>query len=146
MAAPLKPVPAPRTYAGLLGLHAASPLKVAEQVRAGLRYGAFERFRACAGMPAAGLAELVRIPGRTLARRRGTGRLDPDESDRLVRLARVFAEALALFEGNLEATRRWLATPLEVLGGSAPLRAATTDPGAREVEALIGRLEHGIPS
>src|SRR5437763_638363 len=100
MAAPLRiPDSVPRTYAELLGLHTVSPLRVAEQVRAGLRYGAFERFRGYAAIPAAGLAELVRIPERTLARRRGAGRLDPDESDRLVRLARVFAQALGLFEG-----------------------------------------------
>ncbi len=147
MAAPLRSLEtAPRSYVELLGLHVAAPLKVAEHVAAGLRYGSFERFRGYAAMPAAEFAELVRIPERTLARRRAAGRLEPDESDRLVRLARIFAQALALFEGDLDGTRRWLATPLKVLGNAAPLRAATTDPGAREVEALIGRLEHGIPS
>jgi putative toxin-antitoxin system antitoxin component (TIGR02293 family) len=148
MATPLRLADAEglRTYTELLGLHSTNPLRVAEQVQAGLRYGTFERFRRYAGMPGAELAALVRIPERTLARRRSAGRLDPDESDRLVRLARVFALALALFEGHLEGARRWLATPLEVLGGEAPLHAATTDPGAREVEALVGRLEHGIPA
>lgn len=148
MAAPI-PIPGsavPRTYAELLGLPTAAPLRIAEQVEAGLRYAVFERFRRYAAVPAAELAALVRIPGRTLARRRAAGRLEPDESDRLVRLARVFAQAIGLFEGDLEAARRWLAAPLDVLGGEAPLRTATTDPGAREVEALIGRLEHGIPS
>ena len=132
------------TYAELLGLRTTAPLQVAERVREGLHYTAFERFRRHAAVSAGELATLVRIPARTLARRKTTGRLEPEESDRLVRLARVFAHALALFEGNAEATRRWLATPLDVLGGAAPLRTATTDPGAREVEALIGRLEHGI--
>src|SRR3954470_18542706 len=86
MAAPFRADPAPRTYAELLGLRPAAPLKVAEQVGAGLRYGSFERLRGFVSVPAAELAELVHIPARTLARRRRAGRLDPDESDRLVRL------------------------------------------------------------
>jgi putative toxin-antitoxin system antitoxin component (TIGR02293 family) len=133
-------------YAALIGLHTRGPLAVAERVRAGLGYRSFEVFRRHAALTAERLAALVRIPPRTLARRRTAGRLDPDESDRLVRLARVFAQALGLFEGNEEVARRWLATPLAALGNEPPLRAATTDPGAREVEALIGRLEHGIPA
>ena len=136
----------PPDYTELLGLRSRAPLKVAEQVRAGLAYRSFERFRQHAAVGAAELAELVSIPARTLARRRSAGKLEPDESDRLVRLARVFAQALSLFEGDASGARRWLGTPLPVLGGEAPLRAATTDPGAREVESLIGRLEHGIPA
>lgn len=147
MAVPIRSHPVePPSYAHLLGLRSSAPLRVAEQVQAGLGYASFERFRRHALVSAQELAGLVRIPGRTLARRKAVGRLEPDESDRLVRLARVFAQALLLFEGNAEAARRWLATPLAVLGGGAPLVTATTDPGAREVEALIGRLEHGIPA
>jgi len=147
MAAPISVADDPGpTYAHLLGLRTSAPLQVAERVREGLHYASFDRFRRYAAVSAVELASLVSIPDRTLARRKAAGRLEPEESDRLVRLARVFAQALALFEGNAEATRRWLATPLAVLGGGAPLRTATTDPGAREVEALIGRLEHGIPA
>lgn len=137
------PVP---SYAELLGLRRSAPLQVAERVREGLGYASFERFRRHAAVTAGELASLVSIPARTLARRKAVGRLEPEESDRLVRLARVFAQALQLFEGNAASARRWLATPLAVLGSATPLHTATTDPGAREVEALIGRLEHGIPS
>ena len=150
MAAPISLAPkAPHhspTYAHLLGLRTTAPLQVAERVRDGLYYASFERFRRHAAVSALELAGLVNIPARTLARRKATGRLEPEESDRLVRLARVFAQALQLFEGNAAATRRWLATPLAVLGRATPLHTATTDPGVREVEALIGRLEHGIPA
>src|SRR5207237_4189965 len=99
MADPIRsPDALPRSYAELLGLRSRSPLKVAEQVEAGLRYTAFERLRGYAGLAGAELAHLVHIPERTLARRRAAGRLEPDESDRLVRLARIVAAALGLFE------------------------------------------------
>jgi putative toxin-antitoxin system antitoxin component (TIGR02293 family) len=72
--------------------------------------------------------------------------LRPDESDRLVRAARVFSQAVGLFEGDGNAARQWLTVPQPALGGSTPWEYAATDLGAREVEGLIGRLEHGIPS
>lgn len=112
----------------------------------GLPWSALERFRRAAGWSLAELAPLIQIPLRTLDRRRRERRLRPDESDRLVRLARVFQQARSLFEGNAAGARRWLETPVPAFAGLAPLDLVTTDPGAREVEALIGRLEHGIPS
>ena len=90
------------------------------------------------------VADLVAIPARTLQRRKVQGRLDPDESDRLLRVARVFAMALELFEGDARAAHDWFQTPARALGGEEPIRLAATDLGAREVEALIERLEHGV--
>jgi putative toxin-antitoxin system antitoxin component (TIGR02293 family) len=48
------------------------------------------------------------------------------------------------FEGSLEEARSWLRTPNRALGEASPLEFATTDVGTREVEQLIGRLEHGV--
>jgi uncharacterized protein (DUF2384 family) len=33
---------------------------------------------------------------------------------------------------------------VRALGGRSPLDFAQTEPGAREVENVIGRLEHGV--
>ena len=87
---------------------------------------------------------LVDIPRRTLARRKREGVFPPDESDRLFRAARLFARALELFDGNRDAASEWLTTAQPALGGSAPITLARTDFGTREVERLIGRLEHGV--
>ena len=95
-------------------------------------------------LPGGQLAEALGIPGRTLHRRKADARLTPDESDRLVRLSRLYAAALDLFEGDAAGARQWLASPALALGGATPLRWSQTEPGAREVEALIGRLEHGV--
>ena len=57
---------------------------------------------------------------------------------------RIFGKALGLFEGDAQATERWLSSPRRALGGATPLERARTEDGAREVEALIGRLEHGV--
>ena len=80
----------------------------------------------------------MQITPRTMARRRTEGRLTRDESDRVVRAARVFGKALALFEADVEATRHWFASPAPALADRTPQDVATTEVGAREVEALIG--------
>lgn len=133
-------------YVLLLGLRNYEPLRLNQSIRRGLTYSAFERFQRNTELPSSLLSEVAQISARTLARRKEQGRLDPEESDRLVRASRIFARALELFEGEPEEARRWLTTPQPGLGRKVPLELAATDVGAREVENLIGRLEHGIPT
>ena len=133
-------------YVKLLGISQHNPLLLVKHVERGLPFNALERFRRNTMMSFHEIAEVVDIKIRTLQRRKGQGRLEPDESDRLLRFSRVFGKALELFEGDVEATRRWLSAPLRALAGERAVVLARTDVGAREVEALIGRLEHGVVS
>jgi putative toxin-antitoxin system antitoxin component (TIGR02293 family) len=134
----------PHAYATLLGLEAQGGLELLGRVEAGLGYETVERFQRNAGLTLQELAAFVAIKPRTLLRRREEGQLHPDESDRLLRASRVFARALELFDGDAAAARRWLAAPALALGGRSPREVASTDMGAREVEDLAGRLEHGV--
>jgi putative toxin-antitoxin system antitoxin component (TIGR02293 family) len=127
-----------------LGLTARDAVGLDEQVRAGFPYRTLERFRKATGFSAGRIAEVVRIPPRTLARRRAGGRLRPEESERLLRIACVFEQAVELFEGDADAARGWLMRTRKALGGQTPLGLAQTEIGARAVEDLIGRLEHGV--
>ncbi len=95
-------------------------------------------------MPLDQLGALIGISQRTLARRRVEGRLLPRESERVLRIARVFDLSAALFEHDIASANVWLRAPKRVLGGEAPLAFARTELGAREVESLIGRLEHSV--
>jgi putative toxin-antitoxin system antitoxin component (TIGR02293 family) len=56
----------------------------------------------------------------------------------VARLRRQAAEALG------EAAEVWLTEPNPALGGEIPIQMARTDIGAREVEAVLGRLAHGV--
>ncbi len=91
------------------------------------------------------LAELDRIvlPRKTLANRRKLGTLTPEQSDRLVRVARVLAAAEETF-GSREKAGAWLRRPTTALAGECPLELLDTDEGGRAVEALLGRIAHGI--
>ena len=133
-------------YVALLGLRTYDPLPLYRQVRKGLGYSAVTHFQRNTGLPASTLSDLIQTPSRTLTRRKTEGRLAPEESDRLLRAARVFGRTLELFEGDADAARNWLTAPQPALGGHPPLQLSGTEVGATEVEGLIGRLEHGIPS
>ena len=90
--------------------------------------------------------DAIDIPRSTFARRKKKGqRLTSSESDRLYRVTRLFGRALAVLGDEAEA-RQWMRTPKRALGGVSPLMMARTDAGAQEVEDLLGRTEHGIPS
>ncbi len=132
-------------YVSLLGLRTFEAGGLHTLVEGGLSYEALERLRKVLDLPLLSVSRLLKIPSRTLARRKEAKRLQPDESDRLVRLSRLVGLTLQLFEGDLQSARSWLATPHTALGGVVPVEFATTGVGAREVENLLGRLEHGIP-
>ena len=132
-------------HVSLLGLRTFGTAELHSRLEEGLSYEALERLRRVLDLPLSRVSALLQIPPRTLARRKEAKRLQPDESDRLVRLSRLVGLALQLFEGDLEETRNWLNAPHGALSGETPLEFATTGVGAREVENLIGRLEHGIP-
>jgi putative toxin-antitoxin system antitoxin component (TIGR02293 family) len=134
----------PHWYVALVGLRSEDPIGIFKSVQKGLRYSALERLHKNSGLAMADLAEAVVISPRTLARRKEEGRLDPEESDRVLRLARIFGKALQLFEGDAAQARGWLSSPQRALAGQRPLALARTDLGAREVETLADRLEHGV--
>jgi putative toxin-antitoxin system antitoxin component (TIGR02293 family) len=113
-----------------------------EAVRAGLPVALVDEAIASGRLSAAELDRLA-LPRKTLAHRRGLGRLSPEQSDRLVRILRVIAEAEATF-GERGKAATWLRRPTTALSGAAPLGLLDTEVGARQVETLLGRIAHGI--
>ncbi len=92
------------------------------------------------------VAKLIGISERTLSRRvNGNTRLTPEESDRMVRLARILALAKETL-GDMEKAGRWLQTPNRALDGDRPFDRLDTDMGVRAVEQVLGRIEYGLYS
>jgi putative toxin-antitoxin system antitoxin component (TIGR02293 family) len=134
----------PNVHVALLGLQDFDTLTLQKKLERGLAFTAVLRILRLMALPMQALAEILLIPPRTLQRRKTTGRLEPDESDRLVRLARIYGKAIELFEGDNTAALDWLHSPVTALGGARPLLMLKTEPGAQEVERLISRLEYGV--
>lgn len=89
------------------------------------------------------LGRFLGISPATLHRRKKTGRLETPESERVVRFARLFGLAMEVFESK-DASREWLKAENPGTAGESPLSYADTEFGAREVENLMGRIDHGV--
>jgi putative toxin-antitoxin system antitoxin component (TIGR02293 family) len=127
-----------------LGLRAENPGELIRQVERGFAFNALRSMESHSGISVARIAAIIGIPERTLARRKTEGRLTSDESERLLRISRVFENAVDLFEGDSTNALKWLTTPKRVFENQTPLEYSRTELGAREVENLMGRLEHGV--
>ena len=84
------------------------------------------------------------VPRRTLSHRRARREaLSRDESDRVVRVARVVALCEEVF-GEHDRGWRWLRDAKRQFQGRAPLDLLATEAGARLVEELLCRIDEGM--
>jgi len=112
-------------------------------VERGVPLPALEEFAASSGFALKDLLEVV-IPARTLKHRRQRQEpLSLDESDRLARVARVYALAVRVF-GNPEKARRWLSKPKMRFDEQTPLAMLRTDLGGRQVEEMLIQIDEGM--
>lgn len=135
-----------RNRGASLGLQSATSAELVQSLERGLSFHALQNLASHSGIAVGRLAPILGIPERTLARRKSSGKLTLAESERLLRLSLIFEKAVELFEGEISAAVNWLTTPKKALQNHRPLDYSRTEIGAREVESLIGRLEHGVIS
>jgi putative toxin-antitoxin system antitoxin component (TIGR02293 family) len=120
-----------------------SDLDVVRMVRLGVPTQAVDHFLAASHLTFNSIERHV-MARRTFKRRQDAAqRLDPAESDRLLRLVRLVAAAGETF-GTPEKALVWLGRENRALGGQTPLSLADTDLGARSVETLLGQIGHGL--
>ena len=122
-----------------------SPEALKNWIRKGLPFASLENVMKQFGISREEISTALNLPARTLVRRKQEKRLNRDESDRLFRFVRIAAQAVEVL-GSEEKASRWLHSPNRALGGSRPLEVVDTDLGVREVEAVLGRIEHGVYS
>jgi putative toxin-antitoxin system antitoxin component (TIGR02293 family) len=117
---------------------------IARRVERGLPLAALERVVARVA-PGDKAFETNIVPKATLSRRRASegGSLSAEESNKVARLAKVFAMALSVWDDE-DAAREFLRRPHPMLDGRAPRDVALgSDPGADAVVNLIGRGAYG---
>jgi putative toxin-antitoxin system antitoxin component (TIGR02293 family) len=137
-------LPQPSAWEKALGLEGSSGLARIGKVQDGLPVTAFHRFADTSGVSREELASAIHVSLRTVQRRSETGgRLDAGPSERLVRLADLYSSAAEII-GDDTLARQWMRTPRDVFGGRTPFELAGSELGAREVEDLLLRVEHGV--
>ncbi|MFZ3373975.1 MAG: antitoxin Xre/MbcA/ParS toxin-binding domain-containing protein [Chthoniobacterales bacterium] len=115
------------------------------QIHAGLSFRAVQNLQKALDVPMEKLASVLGMSRATLHRRKIQGKIDKEESEKLVRYQRLLKKAEGVF-GDAKAARQWLTNKQAGLGDAVPLEFAKTEIGAREVENLLGRIEYGVYS
>lgn len=131
------------TMGSVLGLSLKSDLDTLRIVHEGISSSTYQRVAYALQLP----ADLVAPPSTVRRRLSSKSRFTLEESERLVRLTRVFSEALQLFGGDKNAALSWFATPAEIVQGQnaiSPMKLSATEAGARLVESRIQRTVHGF--
>jgi putative toxin-antitoxin system antitoxin component (TIGR02293 family) len=121
---------------------AQAPMEWVGPVRRGLAVEAVDEVLASGRLSLAELDRLA-LSRKTLAHRRTLGRLTAEQSDRLARVLRIVKEAEDTF-GDAQKAHAWLRRPSRLLDNESPLDRLDTDMGAHQVEALLGRISHGV--
>lgn len=96
-----------------------------------------------AGLTFTEVSDLVISP-RTFKHRKSRGEaLSQEESDRVVRVARVLNLAEKVF-ANHDKAMRWLRIPDDRYGERTPLSLLRTESGGRIVEEMLWQIDEGI--
>lgn len=84
------------------------------------------------------------LPRTTLQSRQQAGRrLNPEQSEKVLRIAHAYARAAEVF-GDQGRGEAWMDREHPELDGQTPAELLDTEFGARRIEQLLGRIEHGI--
>ncbi|MBI4623171.1 MAG: DUF2384 domain-containing protein [Verrucomicrobia bacterium] len=122
---------------------ATDAIQAEQRIVAGIEWAEAEHLAELLDVPISRLADLLQIPPATMARRKGQRRFAVDESEKIVRLARLWFLACQAV-GGPPGARSWLKRPQYGLDGRVPLELARLEVGARGVETLLQRIHHGV--
>lgn len=134
------------TVYGVLGLEGSRKAEW-QLVSSGLKVRTLEILSEHMGIKPARLWEvLLGYSPSTLARRKKSNdkTLTTEESDKVVRFARLLVLAIRMMDGDEEAARRWMNAKLPALDNKTPLEMAATEAGARRVEDVISGMSYGM--
>lgn len=115
-----------------------------QRIAKGVPARSFDDFVAVSGATSEHISNAIHMSVRSVQRRKKDNEpLPAPASERLVRLAELYARAEEVI-GDADLAKQWMQTPRSVFDGKTPLELASSELGAREVEDLLGRLEHGV--
>lgn len=117
--------------------------RTVQLVQSGLPYRSVELLRSRLRLSKKDLSHYLAVAPRTLERRQSAKVLHPQESERVYRLARVYAKAVQVL-GSEDQALVWLRHPSKTLGNVIPLSLLASEEGARQVENELNGIEHNV--
>jgi putative toxin-antitoxin system antitoxin component (TIGR02293 family) len=127
-----------------IGIIPRSDFDLAEIVEAGLPTDSLGLLKQ-KGLTFTEISEIVISP-RTLKHRKSRGEhLSHEETDRMVRVARIVSLADNVF-GDRTKAWLWLRTADERIGNRTPLSMLQSDAGGRVIESMLWQIDEGVYS
>lgn len=127
-----------------IGIAPRSEFDLAEIVEKGLPADSLALLKE-KGLTFSEISEVVISP-RTLKHRKARGEhLSHEETDRMVRVARIVALAENVFGVHAKALL-WLRSADSRIGGRSPLSMLQTDAGGRLIESMLWQIDEGVYS
>ena len=134
----------------LMGVANITPFNTVENVadfivciREGVPKKALDNLIEVTGITTLEMADIVRTSDRTLRRYSPKQKLNAEQSERVIELAKVYSRGEEVF-GTLDAFKEWMNSTVMALGNKKPKEFLDTSMGIEMLMDELGRIEHGI--
>lgn len=114
-------------------------------IKSGVTMSSLSFFMEKAGLSLVEMADILHTTDRTLRRYEADKRLNPEQSERAIELAKLYTRGEDVF-GNLENFKQWIDSPIMALGFKKPKEFLDTSVGIGVLMKLLGRIENGVYS
>lgn len=112
-------------------------------IRAGVSKNALNHLLKITGFSSLEIAKMLHLTDRTLRRFEGRDKFNPDQSERILELAGLYARGREVFD-DMDEFKEWMNTSLLPLGDKKPKELLDTSLGIRMIMKELGRIEYGV--
>lgn len=111
----------------------------------GISKSEFLAIVAQSGLNLTEFSKLLPVSKRTIEKVKEFDLLSPQVSDRVLRIASLYAFGTEVL-GDLSEFQEWIQSPLIALGGQPPIAFLDSETGISMVHDIIGRIAYGVYS
>ncbi|MFT3702413.1 MAG: DUF2384 domain-containing protein [Agriterribacter sp.] len=135
------------TLLGMAGLSSFSKVNTATDfisvIRNGVPKKALDNLLDNTGITIPEISRIIRTSDRTLRRYTATQKLNPEQSERVIELAKLYSRGEEVF-GNMDAFKIWMNSTVMALGNKKPKEFLDTSIGIDLLMNELGKIEQGI--
>lgn len=112
-------------------------------IREGVKMQTLEHLMKATEISSNEMAAIMHTSERTLRRYTPDTTLNPEQSERIIELARLFTRGSEVF-GSLNSFKQWMNSSILAFGNKMPKEFLDTSLGIEILQEELGRIEHGI--
>jgi putative toxin-antitoxin system antitoxin component (TIGR02293 family) len=114
-----------------------------ELIRAGISKKSLDHLISLIGYSIAEIADIIHVSDRNLRRYTADEKLNTEQSERLVEMARLYSKGEEVF-GAMDSFKTWMSSEILALGNQKPKSFLDTSLGIDMLMKELGRIEHGV--